>query len=212
MPALFLRDGFDDRATIAKELVSDRLYLSCWLSGYNETNMLRHFGRMLSLFPLSKLAKRGPVVRVYALEHTEPPLFEREFAPGADAKDLLESAREFMLSDCTCEVDAAWDLWDHDGTEWKLAPVPVTLISFGPGFDNELEDQLRIEFGLDARFLPQPGIEGSLRIGQSNIRSLLHLVEEIDRVMKPERRSLWSESGANFADVLRHVIGTSYVN
>ena len=134
--------------------MSDRLYLSCWIAGFNASNMLRHFGRMLALFPYSKLAKRGPVVRVYALEHTEPPLFEREFVPGADPKDLLESAREFMLDDCTTEVDAAWDLWDHNGTEWKLAPVSVTLFCFGPSFDNELGDQLRIEFGLDARFLP----------------------------------------------------------
>jgi hypothetical protein len=192
--------------------VSDRLYLSCWIPGYNESNMLRHFGRMLALFPYSKLAKRGPIVRVYALEHTEPPLFEREFAPGADPKSLLDSAREFMLDDCTCEVDAAWDLWDHDGTEWKLAPVSVTLTCFGPNFDNELGDQLQIEFGLDARFLPTPGVEGALRIGQSNIRSLLHLVDEIDRVLKPERRTLWSESGANFADVLRQVLGTINVN
>lgn len=190
----------------------DRLYLSCWIPGFDQSNMLRHFGRMLSLFPYSKLAKRGPVLRVYALEHIEPPLFEREFTAGADAKDLLESAREFMLEDCTTEVDAAWDLWDHDGSEWKLAPVSVTLICFGPRFDNELSDQLRIEFGLDSRFLPQPGVEGALRIGQSNIRSLLHLVDEIDRVLKPERRSLWSESGTNFADVLRGVLGTITVN
>ena len=192
--------------------MSDRLYFSCWISGYAETNMLRHFGRMLALFPFSKLAKRGPIMRVYALEHTEPPLFEREFGPGVDAKAVLESAREFMLDDCTCEVDAAWDLWDHDGTEWKLAPVPVTLICFAPQFANELEDHLRIEFGIDSRFLPAAGLDGSLRIGQSNIRSLLHLTEEIDRIMKPERRSLWSESGANFAEVLRGALGTMYLN
>lgn len=192
--------------------MSDRLYLSCWLSGYNESNMLRHFGRLLALFPFSKLAKRGPVVRVYALEHAEPPLFEREFAPGADPKDLLESAREFMLDDCTCEVDAFWDLWEHNGVEWKLGPVPVTLVCSGPSFDNELADHLRIEFGIDSRFLPNPGLEGSLRMRQSNIRSLLHLVEEIGSNMKPERRTLWSESGANFADVLRQVLGTINVN
>ncbi len=192
--------------------MSDRLYLSCWISGYNSSNMLRHFGRMLSLFPFSKLAKRGPVVRVYAVEHTEPPLFEREFAPGTDAHALLDSAREFSPDDCAVEIDAFWDLWDRNGEEWKLAPVSGTLAAFGPSFDNELEDHLRIEFGLDSRFLPTPGVEGALRIGQSNIRSLLHLVEEIDRVMKPERRSLWSESGANFADVLRHALGTINVN
>ncbi len=190
----------------------DRLYLSCWIPGFNETTMLRHFGRMLSLFPYSKLAKRGPVVRVYALEHIEPPIFERELTPTTDAKELMETIREFMHGDCACEVDAAWDLWDHDGTEWKLAPVPVTLVCLGPEFESELGDQLRVEFGPDVRFLPTPGVAGAMRIGQSNIRSLLHLVEEIDRVMKPERRSLWSESGANFAEVLRGVLGTIHVN
>jgi hypothetical protein len=174
--------------------------------------MTRHFGRLLGLFPFSKLAKRGPIVRVYALEHTEPPLFEREFPLGAETRVLLEAAGEFMADDCACEVDAFWDLWDHNGTEWKLTPIPVTLICSGPTFDNELGDNLRIEFGLDSRFLPVPGVEGALRIGQSNIRSLLHLVEEIDRVMKPERRTLWSESGSNFADVLRQVLGTINVN
>jgi hypothetical protein len=192
--------------------VPDRLYLSCWIPGFNETTMLRHFGRMLSLFPYSKLAKRGPVVRVYALEHIEPPIFERELTPTTDAKELMETIREFMHGDCACEVDAAWDLWDHDGTEWKLAPVPVTLVCLGPEFESELGDQLRVEFGPDVRFLPTPGVAGAMRIGQSNIRSLLHLVEEIDRVMKPERRSLWSESGANFAEVLRGVLGTIHVN
>ena len=38
-------------------IVPDRLYLSCWIPVFNESNMLRHFGRKLSLFPYSKLAK-----------------------------------------------------------------------------------------------------------------------------------------------------------
>jgi len=44
--------------------------------------MLRHFGKMLEVFPFSKLAKVGPVLRVYAIEYKEPPLFERHFDPG----------------------------------------------------------------------------------------------------------------------------------
>jgi len=38
---------------------------------------------MLEQFPFSILAKRGPVLRVYAIAHSEPPLIEREFLPGA---------------------------------------------------------------------------------------------------------------------------------
>ena len=31
---------------------------------------------MLRVFPFSKLAKRGPVLRIYAIQHVEPPLVE----------------------------------------------------------------------------------------------------------------------------------------
>jgi hypothetical protein len=191
--------------------VSDRLYLSCWLENFNEATMLRHFGKMLELFPFSKLAKRGPILRIYAIEHTEPPLVEREFHLGAEPSAILDFAREFVHDDCACEVDAYWDLWQYDG-DWKLAPASVMLACFGPSFENENGDHLRIDFGIDAQFLPFPSMPGGLRMAQSNIRSLLHLVEEMERGLDLERRALWSESGTNFADVLKQVLGSFTVN
>jgi len=95
-----------------------------------------------------------------------------------------------------CEVDAAWDLWRFDG-DWKLAPAAVTLACFAPEFDNEVGDQLRIEFGPDSQFLPDPEIEGSVRLGESNLKSMVHLVHEIESKLDLERRLLWSESGEN---------------
>jgi len=89
---------------------------------------------------------------------------------------------------------------------------PGVLCCFGPAFDNEEGDHLRIEFGVDSRFLPQPGIEGSLRMVQSNVRSLLHLVGEIDGNLDLERRQLWSESGVNFSEVLAQSVGSFHVN
>jgi hypothetical protein len=163
--------------------------------------MLRHFGKMLALFPFSKLSARGPVLRVYAIEYAEPPLIERAFPPGADPQSVIEASGEFTHEDCAVQVDGWWDLWQFD-QEWTLAPAPVTLACFGPSFEQDADDHLRIDFGTDARFLPQPGVEDSLRPVQSNIRSLLHLVSEIDRTLALERRQLWSESGANFAEVL----------
>ncbi len=191
--------------------MSDRLYLSCWVRGFNEVSMLRHFEKLLGVFPLSKLAKRGPVLRIYAIDRAEPPLMEREFPPGVEVKVMIEAAREFVHGDCCAEIDASWDLWQFNG-EWKLAPAPVTLLCIGPGFENEIGDHLRIEFGPDARFLPMPGVEGSLRMGQSNLRSLLHLVTEVERVLPLEKRQLWSESGANFADLLAETIARYGVN
>jgi hypothetical protein len=166
---------------------------------------------MLERFPFSKLAKRGPVLRVYAIAHSEPPLLEREFLPDAEPAAILEAAREFMQPDCACEIDTFWDLWQYGG-EWKLLPAPVMLACFGRAFENELGDHLRIEFGPDALFLPMPDIEGGLRMSQSNLKSLLHLVGDLERALHLERRQVWSESGANFAEVLNQALGTQHVN
>lgn len=196
--------------------VPDRIYFSCWVKDRRTQPVVHQFQKMLETFPFSKLAKRGPVLRIYALEHTEPPATELEFGATPDPGDIANAAREYMAPDCACEIDAAWDLWDFNGGEWKLAPVSVTLACYGPEFDNEVGDQLRIEFGPDGRFLPAAGVEGSLRMGESNLKSLLKLVGDLvgdlERALDVERRQVWSESGANFADVLRNAVGAYHVN
>ena len=191
--------------------MADRLYLSCWIRGFDESNMLRHFEKVLGLFPFSQLAARGPVLRVYAVEHTEPPQMEREFSKSAVPATIVSAAREFAHEDSGVEVDSSWDLWQFD-QEWKLAPASVTLLCLGPTFENENGDHLRIEFGPDARFLPIAGVEGSLRMGQSNLKSLLRLVSQIEQKLPLEKRTLWSESGMNFADLLAETIARYGVN
>lgn len=177
--------------------------------------MLRHFETLLVLFPFSKLAARGPVLRVYALEMAEPPVFEREFTPGAKPAALgsaiVDAAREFASEDCCLEVEANWDLWQWNG-DWKLAPAAVTILCFGPGFESDADDHLRIEFGPDFRFLPIEGVEGSLRMSRSNLLSLLHLVSDIERSLPIQRRRIWSESGANFAELLAETVARLEIN
>jgi len=190
--------------------MSDRLYLSCWVRGFSDSNLLRHFGKMLDVFPFSKLAKTGPVVRVYAISYVEPPVFERVFDPGALVADMIASARDFVQPDCCVEIETAWDLWQHH-EDWKLWPSAVTLSCYGSEFEHQTgehddDDNLRVDFGLDSKFLPSEDIEGSLRIQQSNLRSLLHLVSEIEKALPVERRLLWSESGANFAHVVEEAL------
>jgi hypothetical protein len=185
--------------------VPDRLYLSCWVRGFTGANMLRHFEKLLDVFPFSKLEKRGSELRVYALEHAEPPLIDRAFPPGNEPSIMVAAAREFMHDDCACELSAAWDLWQFEG-DWKVAPAGVVLSCFGPAFDHDVGDHLRIEFGLDSRFIPDPTLEGSPRLVESNLRSLLHLVHEIERVLGLARRQLWSESGANPAELIADVL------
>lgn len=186
--------------------MSDRLYLSCRLQGLNPANLLRHFDKALGLFPFSRLAKRGPVLRVYALEHIEPPVVEREFAPGTPPGEIIRIAREFYHDDCSVEVEAAWDLWQYDG-EWKLGPVPVTLSCFGPEFDDAEFDHVRVDLGPEALFLPDTSIEGSLRMGQSNLRSVVRFAGDLEEKLPLESRRLWSESGTNFAGTVAESLG-----
>jgi hypothetical protein len=122
--------------------------------------------------------------------------------------DMIAAARDFTQPDCCAEIETAWDLWQHKD-DWKLWPSSVTLSCVGSGFEHEKEndDNLRVDFGLDSKFLPSEEIEGSLRIQQSNLRSLLHLVSEIEKALPLERRHLWSESGANFAEVVEQALG-----
>lgn len=189
----------------------DRLYFSCRLRATGETQLLDQFGKLLGVFPFSKLAKRGPALRIYAIQLVEPPVFEREFPVETAVDDMVDAMRDFLHPDCACEIDTFWDLWQYDG-DWKLRPAPLTLACYGPDFEREQDDHLRIEFGLDALFLPIAGVDGSLRRGQSNLKSLLHLVSDMEGALDIESRQVWSESGANFADVLRSALGSYNVN
>ena len=127
---------------IQSKWMSDRLYLSCWVRGFSDSNLLRHFGKMLDVFPFSKLAKTGPVVRVYAISYVEPPVFERVFDPGALVADMIASARDFVQPDCCVEIEAAWDLWQHHD-DWKLWPSAVTLSCYGAEFEHKTASTTR---------------------------------------------------------------------
>lgn len=115
--------------------------------------------------------------------------------------------------------------------QWNLAPARVTLCCFGPDFrqspsaqepapaserpsviafpsgdDAAIGCALEIEFGLDANFLPQPDLPDSPRLIESNIKSLLKLVHDLDDALPVETRRLWSESGENFAEKLHQAL------
>lgn len=182
--------------------MADRLYLSYWVGGFNAANMLRHYEKMLRLFPFSRLRRADSVFRIHAVSYAEPLLAEQPVAPPPDAGAIAAAAMEFTAPDVCYEVESAWDLWTWDG-DWKLAPSVVTLSCFGPEFEREQGENLRVDFGLDEQFLPGPGGSEGVRMIRENIQSLLRLVHDIDNQLNAERRRLWSESGENFADRLQ---------
>lgn len=181
--------------------MADQLFLSYRLRGYTEGSMLRHFERLLRIFPYSRLSQTSSNLRVSAVSWDEPPLIETPMEPPLDIDRVLTIAKEFTSADCAVHLDTKWDLWRFD-EDWALQPARVVLACFGPSFESERDDHLRIDFGIDEQFLPQKDLPNALFMAQSNIRSLLHLVEELDKELNAERRQLWTDSGENFAEKL----------
>jgi hypothetical protein len=184
--------------------VADQLYLTYKLRGFSNMNMLRHWERLLRVFPFSKLAQSSNTFRVHAVSFIEPPLFERDYPDPLDLDPVLEPAREFMGSDCAAQLEAKWDLWQFANNDWKLTPTRVVFTCFARDFeDAEPDEDLRVEFGPDVQFIPDPDLPNALFMAQSNIRSLLHFVHEGDTALTAESRSLRTETGENFAERLQ---------
>jgi hypothetical protein len=189
--------------------MADQLYLSYELRGFTAQNMIRHYEKLIRAFPFSRLSRVGAQLRINAISLAEPPLVEKAFAdPVAEVEDILAVTREFLAGDCAAFLEADWDLWQYYG-EWKLQPSRVTLACFGPEFESDGEDNLRIEFGIDAHFLPQPELPDHLFMVRSNVRSLLHLVHELDQRLATADRRLWTESRENFAERLQAALERS---
>ncbi|HBY61449.1 MAG TPA: hypothetical protein DEH78_16630 [Solibacterales bacterium] len=182
----------------------DRLFVSYWLRGASEANLLRHVETALGLFPVSRLS---PVLvgRVWGVSFSEPVLAEQPFPGASDGQPVLDFFKEHRGPDVAFEVEARWDLWQRD-SEWKLAPLPVSLFAFAPRFERSDSDQLRFELGPELHFLPSPDSAGGGRMIEGNVRSLLKLVHDLDDALPAERRQLWTDSAANFAERLEQAM------
>lgn len=185
----------------------DPLHLSCWLRGFSENNMFRAYEKLLRLFPYSLLSKLPSTFRVMAIDLTLPAVFERGLPSPPNPDDILAAARDFKNPDGSYELETWWDLWQYyageSGGDWRLLPARVSLACFGPQFDNEMNDNLRVDLGPDSHFLPQPYLPDHLPMVRANVESLLKLTHDADAVLNPEKRLLWTESGTNFVDRMR---------
>lgn len=167
--------------------------------------MLRHYEKLLRMFPFSRLARQPSTFKVIAVDYNEPAVLEVPFPPPIPLEDVLAAAKGFENADSCYRLESWWDLWQFE-TEWKLTPSRVALCCYGPEFQHESDDQVSVEFGIDAHFLPQPGIPNSVRMVQSNIKSLLKLVHDLDDALAVETRRLWPESGENFSEKLHQAL------
>ncbi len=191
--------------------VTDQLSLSLWLSRNAQNSRLRQFEKLLRLFPFSQRPQPQTTVTIQAIDTTEPALLERPQNGPVNIEEVIKTFQDYSGEDVAYLLESWWDLWQFDG-DWKLAPARVLLSCFGREFNSgtgkkrgEQED-LRIDFGVDANFLPQPEILGSAKLVESNIKSLLRLVHELDTALAVTKRTLETESGENFAHRLQDVM------
>jgi len=193
--------------------VTDQLSLSIWLERGSRANRLNHFERLLRLFPFSQREEQGQsTISVQAVSMAEPPLLENPMNGPLEVDEVMAAIRDYGGDDIAYSIESWWDLWHYEQGDWKLAPARVLLSCFGPDFDNGTErptveqEDLRIDFGVDSRYLPRPDVLGSARMTESNIKSMLRLVHELDSALPVAKRRLETESGENFADRLQHVL------
>lgn len=185
--------------------MADQLFLSYRFNGYTAQTAVRYYEKLIELFPWSKLSTGVTNVRVHAVSPQEPPLFETSFDDPVDSEKIVAVVREYACADCGIYTDSWWDLWQFE-RQWQVRPERVTLAIFAPGFETDAGEHMRIDFGLDETFLPRPGLPDYLFMSRSNVRSLLHLVHELDRNFNVLDRRLWTESGENFAERLQSAL------
>jgi hypothetical protein len=194
--------------------VTDRLALSIWLERSAVPQRLRHFETLLRLFPFSQREQGQSTISVEAISAQEPPLLERPVNGPMDVDEAMRIFADYSGDDVSYKLESWWDLWQFNG-DWALAPAPVALSYFGPEFDNGADigvrdqEDLRIDFGVDAHFLPAEDIAGGKKLLASNIRSLLRLVHELDSTLPLRKRKLETESAENFADRLQQALAKS---
>ena len=184
--------------------MADSVRLSFWLRGFTEHNMLALYERVLRRFPYSRLAPAG-MLSIFALDYSEPAVLEEEFEDAAQVSSIIAIAREHFHNDCSFQLDCCWDLWHFD-QDWSLKPCAASIAIFGPLFESAWGEQVQFDLGLDHLYLPSQNVAPNLRALRSNVKSVLHLAEDMQRILPVEKRTLWSESGENLAERLQEAL------
>lgn len=196
--------------------MADQLFLSIWLDQHRRAGRIQQFEKLLRIFPFSQREQPQSVVSIHAIDPTEPPLLERPMNGPFDVSEIVAILGDYQGEDVAYTVESWWDLWQFD-RDWKLAPSAVALSCFGAEFDSGTErnpaqqEDLRIEFGMDTHYLPRPDVPGSAKLVESNVKSLLRVVHELDLSLPVAKRRLETESGANFADRLQQMLSETRV-
>jgi hypothetical protein len=201
--------------------MADRLYLSLWYPNFHfeglPAAMLGVMRQLTAVGGESRLSASA----AYPLAWNEAPLFSRIFVDDPDNEDALpenavREATELMHPDTAFEFEQRWPLWVPDSsgaaeigleTIWRKQQTKVTIVGFGPEFDDasfEQNGHVRVDFGIDSPFLLEAVEldEEATRRVQANIEMLLAFTLSVEKNCGISSRLLWTESGESLAQKL----------
>lgn len=178
--------------------MADSLYLSIWIKDLRQQNMMQHFESLLSLFPISSLRPGVEALTVRAINDAEPELLDEVFEEPVAMPQAIHQASQFLHEDCAYEIATHWDLWRKFEGDWRLLPQHVVLTCFGPHYENDMGDHVRLALGWDDQFLPDQADPASIVPVTSNLRSVARLAASMDASLAVERRLLWSSGEESF--------------
>jgi hypothetical protein len=146
--------------------VSNQSYLSIWCKDFVEERLLERFGAFLATIPFSVSRPGFSYLVIRAVDAAESPVLEQDLrAVPLDAESIVELAKDHLHSDCSYEVQSAWDLWGYDaGTaKWQLQPQPLEVLCHGEDYDHDFwreNGHLQVDLGFEHFFTGHAGLLG----------------------------------------------------
>ena len=188
--------------------MADALYLSLWYPNLRLAALPDKLAAVLGSFAAHGGEAKVYAVTVWPVSWHEAPVFQRVYgyaSEGAEPKDAIEEALEYLHDDYAYEFQIGWRLWELEGggeldSRWVSAQRLVRVTAFGALFDEaayEQEGHIRIDFGPDAPFLEEDAkldAAAEQHIAQ-NIRQLVDLTAAVEKASGATARLLWSELG-----------------
>lgn len=187
--------------------MSDAIHLSLWFPSHNETQILPRLGAALRFFPFSESKSGISALRIQPIDWTESPVLDERFTTPIPPEQALQVVEEFVHDDYAFEFEAAWDLWQWDGSSWTRRPSRVTVTAIGDRFAESVsreQGHLLFDLGSDELFLAEHAQwnEETRRKVQLNVAQLLALTHRMQAELHSSARLLWSEDDSDLAQKL----------
>ncbi len=213
--------------------MADQLYLSLWFPNFRLQGLpdalvcvLRQFISVSREGGAHPENARVAAASAYPIDWAESPIYQRIYvnderseAAESDAslpENAVAEATEQLHEDSAYEFEMPWRLWVPEpslaglDTTWRLEPVRVRVVGFGPNFDlgsYEQNGHIRVDFGLDTPWTFEGSEQEALdedvtKRVQQNVEKLLAFTLSVEKHCGISSRLLWTESGEPLAEKL----------